>query len=286
MDPFSIAAILGFIGSKLGEHYVPKILDAADRAIMDSFGRDGQSSPDQEQIGKYLAAHPETAMKVQAEIEKANVGGVVLPDGQLVPADRLIVFAGVLNAILSVVRAQKRDLALTGFFNSTSVTSLFAADGASQSTFHVTNKHIVCDVVPPVKIFLVTADSSQSAEDINATIRSVAASAAEHTGIKAIKSLRDLVKKERQVLSIYPDFVELPTGKDAFGMSGRLRSLFDVDALSPADAAFLKIGNPYKAVEQMLTSLRKESDAFYLSAPEQQELRRLASLLTESATKR
>lgn len=288
MEPFSTAAVLFYVAKKFGDHYLPKILDAADRKIMDEVGRD-KESPDIGKVEQYLKQNPEAAQKVEQQLVKLQIKGVVLPpEGtQLLPADRLVVFAGVMNAVLSVMKQQKRDFATDGFFNSEEAIAVFQVRSTMDDpgSVVVANKAISCNLAF-TEIYLFQKSEVPSAAEINEALRNAAASSTSFVNIKGIKRLKSLQQKctlDNQVVAIHPDFVEVMGPKDPFGRTKVLRTSEDLDELSPEMAAFLKLSNPYKATVRMLDYLASEFDKFFLSADEVKQLRDLALRLAPGA---
>lgn len=280
MEPITTAAILWYVAKKFGDHYLPKILDAADRGILDNVGRD-KEMPDVAKVERYLKENPKAAQKVEEQLAQLQVKGVVLPpEGtQLLPADRLVVFAGVMNAILSVMKQQQRDFATDGFFNSNNAMAIFNIKlGTDPGTVSVANKEIDCNLVFTEIFLLEKSADLPSPTEINESLRNAAADATSFVRIRDISRLQKVTeacKPERQVRAIHPTFVEPGRGY----LGPKYKTITDLDRLPPDLAAFLKLSTPYDSTVRMLDHLASEFGKFYLSPEEVKQLRDLAGRL-------
>src|SRR5205814_1797718 len=95
MEPITTTAVILFVADKLGDHYIEKFLDSVDRGFKAAFDRFRQTG-DSHKVTEYLEKNPSVAREVEKGLDLMRIRGVVLPPegSQLVPADRLIVFAG------------------------------------------------------------------------------------------------------------------------------------------------------------------------------------------------
>jgi len=280
MDPITIA-ILVVVAQQIGGHYVNKILDKADKRILQAIGTTPEG-PDLSKLREYLESNPEAEKKVRSEAVRYSVHAMVIPppDALLTSDDKVELYAATLNMVIDVITRQKRAVVLRGFFNH--VEALVFFDYRSDLR-PLTVTHGMIDLGPRknaiADIYVHSGVEAQWAflfanEDIRMILQAQGYASFDDMPLK-----KKFCSARNRVMRIYADYMIFDP--ERYGRK-KVTRLIDLDQFPGSERAFHQFFDPYAGIETMVSYLLKEAQTIFLSKSEIKKFRALLKKLKAS----
>jgi len=310
MDPLTITmSLLSIIVQQGFAHYINKILDKADKKILNSIGRTDKQ-PNLEKVKIYLEKNPEVVEKVEKEVNRFSIHSMVIPpsDAKLTHEDKLTLYASILNIVIDVMNKQNRDIILQGFFNSPDSIAIYKSTSLLKPV-SVQDKRILLfpfiddtfgmgpweqrptkDVRSPYygfKIYLYNLHESIklsiSPDKINEEIRSIMKSSNQYVSLSSLKISNSLFDNRYIVNKICSNFLTFSHERYKMPLTPLSKigySYLDItNNLKGDELDFHIISDPYLGAEKMFESLVKEAKQIYVPEKEVIKIRNLIEKL-------
>jgi hypothetical protein len=290
MSPL-VMGILIFVAKQIGSYGIKKILEKLEGDLSKQLSDEDSIQDLVSKFDKYFRSNPGAEERVRRGLGSAIPAVIEESREGFKQDDLLLLFQIILGEVITVMREQKRDLVISGFFTSPDTVTYFGKQPTTRTLegVEIEGKKVVLKPDSPDIYVFREGEFPFDAEKVNSSIMALKASEEDYVGFYQYDVGLNMTlgtKKGNKVWRIYPNYVRFEFNVVDVGKGKKVKILdvLDIAKLPPEYQEFHRIESPrlFEGIRAMIASLRRLSEDAFLSEEVVSEIRQIIEEISKS----